>query len=135
MAGLEINKELEVKSRAESSKSLQKLFFSDLNKFIAEMTDKQKDYQYISIFQAFYPNKVYRYLLRLDNPSSVKIIRVLAERKRQVYNGDLKLELDFFQSLSLKVKKKAQRLNHKNVSGFIWDDLDAEIKAYIEALS
>jgi hypothetical protein len=134
-AGLHINKKLGMLAAKTKSDKLQKLFLSDLDGFMAVVLNKQGSFYSGPVFHQFNAEKSYRYLLRLDNDSLVKVIRLLYDRRKSGYATHFADEKPFFAALETKIQKKALEKKGKNISGFIFNDLHHNITEYIKGMT
>ena len=129
---LKLNNEINTSSKTSNSKKLEILCYSNFEAFSEETLNRDNIYIYTAILNNFNSNKFYSFFLKSKNDIKWKI--VLFIKRRYDNSLDLALEKNFLLELHAKVAKKCNVLKNKNVTGFIFHELNTQLRLSIDKL-
>jgi hypothetical protein len=128
-ACFKINKKLKDEEDNLKLRVLEKLFYSDINKFSNSILDNSEGFEYIPVFQIFKARDFYSHILRGSNQAIRELSNIFHARTSSSA-VEFKRENEFLDKVQKLLDKKTAKLNGKGLKGYLLDDLNFKLKKY-----
>lgn len=134
-AALDLNNEILFETKSDESSELEKLCYNNFEEFSNKVLDNQQSFYFNSIFSNFKADRFYSYFYNSNPKQRWEIVRFFTSRYVDNPSLQQKADIPFLQKLNDRVKIKNIQLSGKNVTGFVYSELEKQLRIAIEKLN
>jgi hypothetical protein len=128
-----VNEELRKSKESKDCQKLEDLFYSDFDEFYKQALILNAPFAHRPFFNHFKLNRLYSHLMS-DNKKRWDFTACLRQRYTNNSSYSLRPEIDFLTSLQQKISKNSKTISGKNVTGFVFTELNKQLLTVIEKL-
>lgn len=134
-AAFDLNNEILSDIKSSESSELEKLCYDNFEEFSNKVLDSQQSLYFNPIFSNFKADRFYSYLYNSDPKQRWEIVRFFTSRYPDYPSSQQKADISFLQKLKGSIERKNKQLSGKNVSGFVYAELEKQLKIAIDKLN
>lgn len=134
-AALDLNNEILFEIKSDESTELEKLCYDNFEEFSTKVLDNQQSLYFNPIFSNFKADRFYSYFYNSDPKQRWEIVRFFTSRYADYPSSQQKADITFLQKLRDRVERKNKQLSGKNVTGFVYSELEKQLKIAIDKLN
>lgn len=132
---LRLNDEILNETKTEEADELEQLCYSDFEAFSQTILDHQKSFYTDPIFSKFNPDEFYSFFYRSESNIRWEIVKFFTSRYGEYLTLKLKPEIAFLQKLKTRIEIGSKKLSGKNVSGFIYSEMQKQLEISIDRIN
>lgn len=134
-AAIDLNKEILSDTKTKESSELETLCYDNFEEFSKKVLDHQQSFYFDPIFAKFDADKFYSFFYNSEPGRRWEIVRFFSSRYDDFPSSQLKSDILFLKKLKDRVDRKGKRLSGKNITGFVYSELDKYLQKSIDKLN